>query len=286
MATSSHYNRRTNRRFRNAFLILCGIAFIIGVPLAINNQLRYDLAMRFNMAPGQSAEHVSKPEDNATLVVIPLPNVADPNGPVPWLFAAKYIAWPDSEGTRLENIETGQSLRLPMTWFDHIAADDSGEHVLFRGPDATEPSHSVAALVTASDFIVETLQSGTPNLPGNWTDPVWSRYGGYCDWASPNKRFIACFERPGMRTFLAGDWQVNIQAWGKFDTNQPLYRGIGSRPWMGFTRDGTVLYMQNPEQGIVKIKVPDSLLQLAPATPLATPAPTSSRSEERFRLQA
>lgn len=244
---------------------------LIATPLILFDELRLDIAQQLGLAPGKSAERLADGDDGAVLVVLPLGDYQGV-GREQYRYAAAFIARPSDTGYTLTDIESNATIDLPLSELSFIAADPDGQHILFRGP-AADGEGVRSALVTRADATAKILPESqeTPNLPGDWETPVWAKVVGTCDRVSPHKRFIACFNRAEIINYLAGNWQVDIQLFGDFQVSEPVYRGLGFRPILGFAHDDTWLYFQN-ETGIYRIEIPESLqAHSAPATPRGTP---------------
>ena len=252
------------------------IAIFVGVPLAVNDDLRYNLALQTNVAPGKDATWLADEDDGALLIVVPLEN-GDADGTSPWLYRAQFIAWPSDAGNEIENLENGQRAQLPLSSIDFTSANADGSIVLLRGVHK-DTGNPAAFTIDPHEMAIEQLATAdaVPDAPGDWETPTWEKTRGTCNRPSPGKRFIGCFNRADTASYLAGDWQFDLQIWGDFESVEPLFRGQGFLPWVGFAQDDTVVYLQN-ERGIVRIDVPESILAAAPqarpySTPVATPA--------------
>lgn len=262
---------KLQRRVLIVTIIIVVIAATIGVPLVTNDDLRYDLAMRFGLIPGQSVEKLAEYEDGALLVVIPLDNITD-DGVTPWLFKAQFIAWPRDSGLEVENLDTGSRAELPLAEIEFVSANGDGSLVLFRGRDVTSGS-AMAVTVAPETMAIDVLPgpNASPDEPGDWETYVWDKTADRCHRASPYKRFVGCFTSPELSSFAAGDWELSIHHWGDFEELFPVFRGQGFPPYLGFAKEDTVIYFQN-EQGIWRADVPDEALEHAPsATPYTTP---------------
>ncbi|MCA9832649.1 MAG: hypothetical protein KC435_01760 [Thermomicrobiales bacterium] len=258
---------------------LLSVFALIAVPLTMNNELRLRVAIQLGIAPGKDAEKIADGDDGTLLIVIPLDNDAV-SSPTPWLYRAQFIAWPNQDGNRLENLETGAELQIPLTEITFIAANGDGSLILLRGPMA---DGSGDAAFTISPVSMELTQMASadavPEVAGDWTTPTWEKTKGMCNRPSPNKRLVGCFDRAGTASYLAGDWQLDLLVWGDYEQQFPIMRGLGFLPWVGFAQDDSILYLQN-EHGIWRIDVPEKILakttatEYVPATPvvIATPA--------------
>lgn len=271
MSSSSFHTQHIQRRVIRILIAAAILLTLIATPLILFDELRLDIAHELGLAPGKDAEKLADGDDGAVLVVLPLGDYQGV-GREQYRYEAAYIARPSDTGYTLTDIETDATIDVPLSELSFIAADSEGEHILFRGPTSDGGGES-AALVTRDDATAEVLPEGqdAPDLPGDWETPVWAKVVGTCDRVSPHERFIACFNRAEIINYLAGDWQVDVQLFGDFQVSEPVYRGLGFRPILGFAHDDTWLYFQN-ETGIYRIEIPQSLQAHSPvATPQGTP---------------
>jgi hypothetical protein len=253
----SHTVKSIQRRVIIATLSLAVIALLIGVPLVIDGDLRLNVAHRLHLAPGWDAERIASSDDGVTLVVLPLEPV-DGMLKDRYRYKAQYLARPEGDGTLLSEIGTDRTLSIPLRDFDFIAADPDGAHVLFREGGAE--GAATAVLVDVDTNTATTLPEGqtAPDLPGDWTTPVWEKTTGRCDRFSVTGRYIACFNRADLASYLAGDWQIDVQVTGDFRRSAPAYRGAGFLPIVGWASDDSALYLQN-EKGIWRVPRPADL---------------------------
>lgn len=260
MSSPDHHHRTIQQRVVRSLLIVAAIVLAIAIPLVINDDLRYDLAMRFNLIPGQEAEQLTQPDDGSFLVVVPIEGTTGA-GETRLFYRAQFIGRPAGGSTDLTEIDSGEVVTIPLREVDFIAADPTGAHVLMRGPDGGQ-----AVLIDTGDLAVEELPEGevAPDLPGDWETPVWASAAGLCDRFSPEKKFIACFKRADAASYLAGDWQIDIQLYGDYTVTEPVYRGQGFLlPMVGFAHDDRWLYFQSID-GIWRVEVPEDLQAMAP----------------------
>jgi hypothetical protein len=255
-----------------AVVAIFAIVVLIGTPLLVFDELRLDLAHRFNLAPGGNAELLADGDEGAVLVILPLGEY-DGVGRERYAYEAAFIANPAADGMALTDVETGDTLELPLAEIPFIAANSDGSTILFRGPLASDPSTERAVVVHRADQETELLPEGqlAPEEPGDWETETWRKVTGSCDKISPGYRYIACFNRAELVNYFAGNWQVDVQVYGDFQVSEPVYRGLGFWPTVGFAHDDQWLYFQN-ETGIYRIEIPESLQQYQPsATPQGTP---------------
>lgn len=260
MSSDAHHTRSIQRRIIIALLVITGLCLLVAVPLVIDDDLRLDLAHRTGLAPGEDAEQIADANDGATLIVLPL-DFGDGGGRERYRYQAAFIGRPVDGGIELSQVETNDTMTLPITELEHVAANADGTTVLFRGP-AIDGGGDQAIVLDTDGLTTETLDdpAATPEEEGDWEIPVWARVTGYCDRLSPGGTFVACFNRPDAASYLAGDWQVDVQVYGDYENTEPVYRGAGFLPFLGFAHDDSYLYFQN-ELGIWRIELPESLLE-------------------------
>lgn len=268
VSSTAIHTKHIQRRVIRVLLIVAGIIALIGIPLMVFDEQRLELAHRMGVAPGADAERLADGEDEAVLIIVPLGEYSGV-GRQQYRYQAMYIARPSDAGMTLTNIETDATVDIPLVSLDFTAADADGAHILFRGPATDEPSVEQAVVLQTETDSVEVLPEGqtAPDLPGDWETETWQKVTGLCDRVSPSQKYIACFNRPDAASYLAGDWQVDVQIYGEFRVSEPVYRGIGFLPILGFAHEDTWLYFQN-ETGIYRIEIPASLQEYQPA---ATP---------------
>jgi hypothetical protein len=252
-------------------IAMFAIVVLVGTPLLIFDELRLDLAHRFGLAPGREAELLVDGDEGAVLVILPLGEY-DGVGRERYAYEAAYIARPVDSGMILTDIETNATLEIPLAEIPFIAANGDGSTILFRGPLANEPNSEREVVVHRADGDMDVLPEGqlAPDEPGDWETETWRKVTSTCDRISPNHRYIACFNRAELVNYFAGNWQVDVQVYGDFRISEPVYRGLGFWPTLGFAHDDQWLYFQN-ERGIYRVEIPESLQQHQPSsTPQAT----------------
>lgn len=268
MSSSSIHTYHIQRRVVRVLLALTLVIAVIGIPLMLFDEQRLDIAHRLGLAPGENAELLADGDEEAVLVVIPLGDYSG-IGRERYAYQAMYIARPSNAGMTLHDIESGATVDVPLVSLDFTAAGSDGAHILFRGPSIDDPSGERAVVLQTAANEIDVLPEGQlePDLPGDWQTQTWQKVTGTCDRVSPQMRYIACFNRADAADYLAGDWQVDVQLYGDFEFSEPVYRGMGFLPILGFAHDDTWLYFQN-ETGIYRAEIPQSLReQQASATP-------------------
>ncbi|MGC4107460.1 MAG: hypothetical protein QM753_14145 [Thermomicrobiales bacterium] len=266
MSANPQTHRRTQRRFRNVAIVLAALVAVIAVPLMVMSQQRLELGYRLGIVPGggSDVQQVAGPNDGAILVVVPFRAPGDAYGSA-YRQRAQYLARPSEAGMTLEDLSGGASIAIPLQDLDFIAASDDGSIILFR--EGTAPSSARSVVVDVTTGKVTDLPAGTlaPDLPGDWTTPVWAKVGTQCGMRSVTSIYIACFPNPTLATYLFGDWQLDLQLYGDYQISRPLFRGLGFVPSLGWTNDDQTIWFQN-ERGIWKIALGPNPLDL-PSTP-------------------
>lgn len=264
---------RLQRRVLIGAIIFAIVTAAIAIPLIVNDDLRYNLAMRSGQIPGQSVEQLADGDDGALLIVVPLNN-PEQTDITPWLFRAQFIAWPGEDGIDLEQIGTGERVALPIERIEFIASNGDGSLLLMRGSAASYDGEIAFTLDSESMEVGMLDHPGAiPDSPGDWETSIWDKQVSWCHRASPNKQFIACFVPSDLAGYAAGDWELTVQYWGDYHEQFPIFRGQGFLPFVGFSDNDSVMYFQN-ERGLWRAEIPDEVLARAPAgTPFATPVP-------------
>jgi hypothetical protein len=258
VSTGSHFSHDLQRKVVRTLIAITLLVVVVGVPLVVLDDIRLNVAQQLGLAPGRDAEQLADAGDGATLVVLPLGDY-DGVGRERYRYKAEFIGLPVDGGTKLTDIETDETLTVPLAELEFIASNADGSHVLFRGP-AFDSGDEVAVLVDTESMTMESLPDGraTPAIEGDWETPTWAKTTGLCDRYSPEQRFVACFNRADAASYLAGDWQVDIQLYGDYQVVEPAYRGAGFLPMLGFAHQDTWIYLQN-ENGIWRVEVPESM---------------------------
>jgi hypothetical protein len=270
VSSDSTHHSYLQRRVVRSLLAIAALILIIGTPLVIFDELRFSLSQNLELIPGKSAEQLANGDDGAMLIVVPLGEYSGV-GRERYGYRADYIARPTGNGMQLTDIETSELVDVPLTSLDFISNDPNGDHLLFRGPSTDDAGEETAVVLSTAENEVDVLPEGTlvPDLPGDWETETWEKVTGTCDRISPDSKFVACFNRADAASYLAGDWQIDVQLFGDFEVAEPVYRGLGFLlPSVGFAHNDMWLYFQN-ETGIFRIEIPASLQE---HHPIATPA--------------
>lgn len=261
MGSQAHHTRSIQRKVIASLVIVTVVVLAVGIPFAVNDDLRLNVARQLSLVPGSEAEHLTGADEDATLVVVPIHGQANNDKPR-ILYRAQFIGRPVAEGTELTDIDRDTRLTIPISDILFIAADPEGEHVLFQGDGALGER---TVVVDVDRLTAETLPEGQtePDIAGDWDVPIWETFAGLCDRYSPEKKYIACFKRSDAASYLAGDWQIDIQLYGNFNEVEPVFRGEGFLvPIVGFAHDDSWLYFQG-ETGIWRVEVPENLQEMA-----------------------
>lgn len=271
------------KRVLKIFLITAAIITFIATPIIVMDDLRYELALNLRLAPGRAAEQLADANDGAQLIIVPLEwNQSQVTSP--WLFHAQFIAWPTEGGLELENLETGERASIPLSEIGFWSANADGSIVLLRG---SMNGDDAAFTVAPASMEIRQLESGeaVPDEPGDWETPSWEKSSGYCNKPSVEQRYVGCFSLADTSSYLAGDYQLDLQMFGDYEHDEPLFRGQGFLPIMGFANHDTVVYLQN-ERGIWKVMIPDSIRQRAPIGKPYTPPAATPEASPGFDAEA
>jgi len=245
----SHFNRSTERRFKQVSITVAAVLGLLLTPLIISGDLRLELAHRFNLAAGRDIEQIAGANDNATLIVLPI-QTTTPGGRTENRFRAAFIATDSADGVELVSIDDGSLVVLPLDSYDFWSNSFDGNHVLFQDTRTPDVVKGVLVNVNTLELTTMTADAHYPTrIPGDWESASWETSMGSCHGASPNARYISCFQNPALPTFFAGDWELKVLVYGDADKSATIYRGLGVAPWVGWSNDDSRLYFQN-EHGI------------------------------------
>ncbi|CAA9552335.1 MAG: hypothetical protein AVDCRST_MAG43-1173 [uncultured Thermomicrobiales bacterium] len=255
----SHLNKSAQRRFLWGVLIVSLLLLGAAVPLIVNPELRLELAHRFGLAPGEDIEQLAGEGDDLQLITVPIEIQRERNVPQ-YRFRALYLAQPSGGGTELTSIDSGASLTIPLDSLDFIAASPDAAYLLFRDSGGGNTGAVLLEVATGTVMPMPSAES-VPEIPGNWEEPIWAKSMGSCNGFSPNAKYIACFQNPQLASFLAGDWEIQVRVYGDAEQAAPVYRGIGFRPYIGWSGDDRWLYFQN-EQGLWRAEVHPAMFSM------------------------
>lgn len=237
--------RREQRLALRIVLVLAVLLVVVGGPLIVFGELRLRLAHELGVAPGESIPRLAGDDPNVDLIVAPVTEQNPTTGRPVLILVALYIARSGAGGVTLQDLNADRELRLPFDAYDHVAASPDASRVLFvSGDDSPSPQ---AVLVTVATGDVSALPAGQrrPDVPGDWDTPLWENVSVACNAVSPDLSYLACLDPPEARYYLAGDWELQVQVYGDFRQQEPIYRGLGFLPIAGWTLDERSLYFQN-----------------------------------------
>jgi hypothetical protein len=250
---------RREQRLALWLLLAIGVlVIVIGVPLVISGSLRLRIAYDLGIAPGKVVPKIAGADPNIALITVTV-NKPDAQGRPIQTALALYIATTTPDGITLQDLNQPRTLRVPLDHYDLVSADADASHLLFVADESGGTKKAV--LVTVKSGQVAPLPAGqtAPNLPGDWTTPIWQTAAVGCNSASPGFTFVACVQGPKLAAFFAGDWQIEMLKYGDIDYGFSLFRGLGAQPIGGWAQDDRTFYFQN-ERGIWKATVlPDEL---------------------------
>ncbi|HYH11740.1 MAG TPA: hypothetical protein VD789_05225, partial [Thermomicrobiales bacterium] len=231
---------------------LIGISVVLAIiliPIMVNDELRLDLAHRTGLVPAREGELVASGDSGASLIVIPTEHDIASTDRTELRFLAAFIAWPEAGELRLQPLNGGEDFVVPMAAYEHVSASPDGTELYLRGDDR-------AALVdVANAKVIEELPADSePDVSWDWQTAVWDHGAFICDRVSNTGAWIGCFPRPGLASYFAGDWQLDLHRYGNPDETYEVVRGLGFRPTIGFTEDDAWLYTFN-EHGIRRFDV-------------------------------
>lgn len=244
-----HLHRGLQRRVTIGAVLAAVVVVIVAIPLLTNPELRLDLFRQAGFVPGGVGELVASGESGADLIVIPTEHAISTSDRSELRFLAAFIAWPEGNRLRLQPLNGGEDLALPIESFDLVSASPDGSQMYMRGPDR-------AVLVDVPEArVVDELPAGEPpDVPWDWRTAVWARQAFICDRVSNTATWIGCFRRPRLASYLAGDWHLQLERYGNPAETHDVMRGLGFRPIVGFTADDAWLYIAN-EGGVRRFDV-------------------------------
>jgi hypothetical protein len=217
--------------------------------LVMSGEFRLNLAHQLNLAPGGDVEQIAGKDDGVTLVVAPIQSTNESGRPE-FRFRAAFLASIGPNGVDIRYIDSGDQMTLPLEDYDFYSSSYDGSHVLMQ--DTRDPSAIDGVLVNLDTQTVTPMSMEVPypaEIPGDWETAAWEITMGQCGGISPHAEYISCFQNPRLASFLAGDWELQVRVYGSVNQVVPIYRGIGFRPWIGWSNDDSRLYFQN-EEGI------------------------------------
>lgn len=249
----THLHGGLQRRVTYISIGLAILLAIVLIPLMTDPELRLDVFRSAGVVPSAEGELVADPESGATLIVLPTLHELETTGRPEERFLAAYITKPAADGMLLEPINEGDAFTIPVEEYDLVSSSPDGSEMYVRGDDA-----AVLVDVEANRAIEELPADEAPDVDWDWHTAVWETGVGRCDRISNTQRWIACFERPVLASYLAGDWHLSIHAYGGSDEVHDVARGLGFQPILGFSADDRWIYLYN-ERGIRRFSVEEAV---------------------------
>jgi hypothetical protein len=245
----SHLYGGSQRKVKIGAVVVALVIALVAIPLMTNPELRLDVFRKAGLVTKGEGELIAGEDSGATLIVIPTSHAIEGTGRPQLRFLAAFITWPEADGMRLQPLNGGEDLDIPLTSYDLVSASPDGSEMYMSGPEG-----SVVVDVPAVR-VLETLASDEkPNVGWDWQTATWQQQTFICDRVSNTATWIGCFQRPTLSSYLAGDWQLNLERYGASREKHEVMRGLGFQPIIGFTADDAWLYVYN-EHGIRRFDV-------------------------------
>jgi hypothetical protein len=240
---------RTQRRVKIGAIVAALVIALVAIPLISNSELRLEVFRRAGFVPKGEGELVADAGSGATLVVLPTVHAIEGTGRPQLRFLAAFITRPDADGMRLEPLNGGAAFTVPLTSYDLVSSSPKGSEMFMAGPEG-----GVLIDVPGARVIATLAPGETPDVDWDWRTAVWQQRTFICDRVSNTAAWIGCFVRPTASTWLAGDWQLDLERYGASRERHAVMRGLGFQPIIGFTADDAWLYLYN-ERGIRRFSV-------------------------------
>lgn len=240
---------RTQRRVMIGAIVAALAVVLIAIPLMVNPELRLEVFRWAGFVPDGEGELVAGEDSGATLIVLPTSHQIEGTGRPQLRFLAAFITWPDDDGMRLQPLNGGDDFTVPLTSYDLVSSSPKGSQMFMAGPEG-------GVLIDVPEAtVISTLAPGeAPDVGWDWQTAVWQQQTFICDRVSNTATWIGCFARPELSTWLAGDWQLDLERYGPSKEMHHVMRGLGFQPIIGFTADDAWLYIYN-ERGIRRFNV-------------------------------
>jgi hypothetical protein len=245
----SHLHGGAQRKVLIAFSVLALAFALVLIPLLLNPELRLDIFREAGFVTSNTGELVAGEDSGATLVVLPTVHEVEGSARPQLRFLAAFISWPEGGGMRLEPLNGGGHLTIPLSSYDHLSSSPDGGEMYMLGPEG-----AVLIDVRTPRVIAELDTDEVPPVSWDWETATWQQRSYICDRVSNTATWIGCFQRPTLSTWLAGDWQLNLVPYGAVEGRHEVMRGLGFQPIIGFTADDAWLYVYN-EYGIRRFDV-------------------------------
>ena len=230
-------------------LVAATILLIVMVPIMVNDELRLDIARQLHLVPDGVGEQIADGDSGASLLVLPISTEQATTDRIVYRNLAAFIAYPEDGSLRLEAINTDGELTVPFDEFDLVSTAPDGSQMFIAGPEGG------AVIDVAGVEVIQRLEPGVaPDVAWDWETPVWMLVPGICDTLSMELEWIACFPRPALAAWFAGDWHLRLLRYGNSDERHDVMRGLGFRPTVGFSEDDRWMYIAN-ERGVRRFDV-------------------------------
>ena len=256
----SHLSSDSQKKFRRILFAVVALLVLVAVPITVNGELRLDIAQRLNLVPGADVRQIAPGDTDLTLLVLPV-EFADDNGRPSYGFRAAALAREVDAGIELTFLDDESTTVVDVGTLEFWSGSLDGRYLLIRDTIGVTPT-SKSVLVDLDTKAVKRLTPDQPaptDIQGNWNQGAWEISAGKCGGTSPNRRFIACYPRPRLAWYLAGDWELEVIQFGNANRKAEVFRGLGFRPWLGWSADDSRLYFQN-EHGIWVAEITDEML--------------------------
>ncbi len=244
-----HRHGKVQRRVAIGAAIVALVIALIAIPLVTDPELRLETFRRAGFVPQGEGELVADGNSGATLIVLPSAHDIEGTGRPQLRFLAAFTTWPEEDGMRMHPLNGGEDFAVPLTSYDLVSASPKGSQMFVAGPEG-----GVLIDVLATEVIATLAPGEAPDVDWDWQTAVWQQQTYICDRVSNTATWIGCFERPDASTWLAGDWQLNLERYGASREVHHVMRGLGFQPIVGFTADDEWLYISN-ERGIRRFEV-------------------------------
>lgn len=225
------------------------VVALIAIPLMADPELRLETFRWAGFVPQGEGELVADADSGATLIVLPTTHDIEGTGRPQLRFLAAFTTWPEERGMRLHPLNGGDDITVPLTSYGLVSSSPKGSQMFMAGPEG-----GVLIDVPEAQVIATLAPGEAPDVEWDWQTAVWQQQTYICDRVSNTATWIGCFDRPGASTWLAGDWQLNLERYGASKENHAVMRGLGFQPIIGFTADDAWLYIYN-ERGIRRFDV-------------------------------
>jgi hypothetical protein len=251
----SFQHRRTQRRAVIATMIVAIVVILIGAPLLFLPKLRLEIGYKLHLAPGADATQLF-PGDAAAELIVLVEEVPVQMSLPTQRFHAVAVAERTGTAIELHDLNRDRTFTIPLQTYDLISTSADRSALLFV--DHESGTQVRAVFVNLATGEVRALPPGrtNPGVPGNWDQDVAGAQID-CNGVSPQSHWVACLveRKGGLSRFVFGDWELRVAPFGNVKKQQPVFRGRGTIPIVGWSNDERWLYAQN-ETGIWRIPAP------------------------------